>query len=186
MKQITSIKHWQKSGKGEVTDRVEIKYKEGDAEVVLHGYEKASPEFYKLFSELSKPVCTIGEFSDHEVDRTTVTAVHISYKDGENEDSIGVIFTAKRKLIATPQPLTFNTPLKKTDHKDPGQKLSSETWGIIEALTAEAEEYIDGKRGDVKNPSLFDQEPDPATAVDPDTQIPTEEEFTSESAQRKP
>lgn len=170
MKQITSIKHWQKSGKGEVTDRVEIKYKEGNAEVVFHGYEKASPEFYKLFVELSKPVCTIGEFSYHEIERTAVTAVHISYKDVEEEDSIGVIFTAKRKLVATPQPLTFNTPLKKTDHKDPGQKLSAETWGIVEALTAEAEDYIDGKREQTK--------------LDlPETDsIPTEEEFERESS----
>jgi hypothetical protein len=51
--QITKIKQWDKSQNGEVVNHVEIHYSEGVKNIILHDTRKASPEFYKLFKELS-------------------------------------------------------------------------------------------------------------------------------------
>lgn len=145
--QIRKVKHFVKVRNGEEEPHVIIEYTEGNKEVVLHGTTKAKPEFYKLFKELSEHVCRICEFSDHEVDRTHVSGASISYRESdEGDDVMCVVFTARRTIVASPQDLIFNTPVKFSEHNDPGQKLSSDCFAVVEALTAEAEDYIDGKR----------------------------------------
>lgn len=165
--QITKIKQWDKSQNGEVVNHVEIHYSEGVKNIILHDTRKASPEFYKLFKELSPHVCNICEFANHEAERTIVTGVSISYDESPEGDEIQrIIFTARRKLVATSKPLIFNTPLMCSTHTDKAQELSAECFGIVEALSAEAAEYIEGKReqldlfdgNEEENPAIDDQE----------------------------
>jgi hypothetical protein len=148
---ITKIKHWKKVSKEETADHVQVDYRDGNMEVSLHEEQRAAPEFYKLFNELSAHVCKICEFADHENDRTIVTGVSIKYIEQEDgEDTIGVVFTARRKLVASPQDLSFSTPIKFEKHNDKDQTLTAECLGIVNALTAEAEEYVDGKREQIE------------------------------------
>jgi hypothetical protein len=145
--QITKIKRSSKIKDGEEVKTVDISYVDGNKEVLFHGYAEPDPEFHKLFDELSKHVCEICEFSDHEIGRNRVTGVSISYTETEDTDDVqNIVFTVRRKLVASPQPLIYNTPLKHSEHNDPGQKLSADCFATVEALSAEAEEYIGGKK----------------------------------------
>ena len=147
--QVKKIKQFKKLSGDDTVDHVVIAYSDGSLDVVLHtSGERAAPDFYKLFEELVPQVCMIAEFGDSEAGRTRVRSVSLSYhEDKETGDApMSVIFACERRLVATPQPLIFNTPSKFEQHNDQGQRMTNECLGIVNALVAEAEEYIDGKR----------------------------------------
>lgn len=155
---ITKIKQFAKTSQGSTVNHVIIQYQEGNATVTLHEYERAAPEFYKLFADLSEHVNTICEFNTHEAERLTVEGVSLTFKEEENGDEkMGTVFTAKRKLFNSRNGLTINTPLKWDEHKDPHQKLSQEAFATVEALTVEADEYIEGKREQVDHQKNADE-----------------------------
>ena len=144
---INKIKRITKVSNGEEQKTIEIHYSEGNKDIVFHGYHEPVPEFHKLFDELSKHVCLICEFESSLEQVIRVTGVSISYTKSDDDDDVqNITFTARKRLVASPQPLIFNTPLKHSEHQDPGQKLSSDCFVTVEALTACAEEYVEGKR----------------------------------------
>jgi hypothetical protein len=150
MREITAVKHYQKTEDDKAVDHVVIKYHEDDKEIILHKTARAAPEFYRAFDDLSPHVCQIGEFAEHEKDRTRVSGMSVAYHtDKEGNKTMAVIFTAKRRLVASPQPLTFNTPAKYDNHPDPDQKMGPECLILVRQVIAAADEYIDGKREQV-------------------------------------
>ena len=124
----------------------------GVNEFSLKVNEEPQPEFQKVFMELRKVVKDIAELQFDE-SRITVIGVKFSYSKAE---VLGATLTAKIKLHYSPQPLIINTPIKWEnfpsggDTGDEMQLMSSEMNSLMYAVQDEAEEFINGKRAQLK------------------------------------
>jgi hypothetical protein len=150
--QITKIAHKTKPQGNDVIAHVTIEYSDGPRETVLHTTgERAAPEFYKAFDDLAPIVCDISEFSTNEVERTAVSGLSIAHHEDKEtgESNMAVIFTARRKLVVSPQPIFYNTPAKWERHNDVNQSLTEPALKLVNDLLGEAKAYIEGKREQV-------------------------------------
>lgn len=121
--------------------------------------DEARPEFHAAMKRLAKHWSEILELDHHE--DTQVSSVSFSHSN----DVMGVTIYASRKLKESTGVLGCNTPhrIKKVcsesgtffDKCDEGQFMSEGLSADCDALIAEAEAYIDGKRAQM---AMFEDE----------------------------
>lgn len=150
--EITRVKHWTKVVQSENVEHVLIGYDDGDSKHVLHQFDKcaiAAPEFYAAFNNLPVYVCKImhvGEGLKNGIFVNDVSITKDEDKDGNN--------TSTYKIISRMKSGHANTCITVTvQHKYIPEGFEQ----AINALIAEAKEYIGGKREQLE---LFDAQPE--------------------------
>lgn len=120
--------------------------------------ERAAPSFYRAIEGLATYLRVICELPAAYLDRVTVTGVSISYAGPQ--DTMGAVLIGTLRLNNSNCPLNLITPHKSegpysgdTDNADPNQLLPQDCATQILKLCAEATEYLNGKRSQMK---LFD------------------------------
>lgn len=150
--EITRVKHWTKVVQSENVEHVLIGYNDGDSKHVLHQFDKlaiAAPEFYQAFYNLPVYVCKIMHVGEGLKNGIFVSDVSIT-KDEDKEGNNTSIY----KLICRMKSGHANTVITVTvQHKYIPEGFEQ----AINALIAEAKEYIGGKREQV---DMFQQPPE--------------------------
>lgn len=152
--EITHVKHWSKSIRGENVQHVLIGYNDGDSKHVLHQFDKtaiAAPEFYSAFNNIPVYACKImhvGEGLKNGIFVNDVTIQKSEDKEGNN--------TSVYKLTCRMKSGHANTCITITvQHKYIPEGFEQ----AINALIKEAQEYIGGKREQVDMFEKTDNEP---------------------------
>lgn len=128
------------------------------SEFTLVSSEKAAPSFYQTLQKLRNSVLELCELPSNEESKIHVSGVSFSFA-GDN-DTMGAVITAQRRLSNSNAPLNLNTPHKAVEpygdgKADAKQLLPDECIDVLNGLIDEAEAYIEGKR---EQTDLFDKE----------------------------
>jgi len=128
------------------------------SEYTLVSGEKATPSFYKTLQELRESVIEICELPG---DKDMIKVSGVSFSFAGDNDTMGAVITAQRKLNNSNTPLNLNTPHKAVEPYGEGkaadakQLLPDECINILNELISESEAYIEGKR---EQTNLFDKD----------------------------
>lgn len=138
---ITNVKWWKKTVKGDNVDHVRIGYAEGDMEQSLHQFgdnAEAAPEFYKAFEAFSPIVTKTVGLPEKLATGIKVDSVSITYSE-DKEGTENTKYALSCKVKAGHATAVLNVT---TQHKFIPE-------GFEEAMTAlvnEAADYVEGKR----------------------------------------
>lgn len=111
-------------------------------------------DFVTALSDLAPSVKEILELPDEYAQGLVVSGVSFTHKETEAGEVEGCVITAQKALKGHPAPAIFNTPHKTevpySETGDDSATLTQTAIVALEALKAEAEAYIGGKRGEPK------------------------------------
>lgn len=145
---------------------LEVKYNDGRVQIayekkssVSDDYDKLSidsaeppkPMFNKVLQSLAPFVCDICDWPEKHVETIKVLSVHFKYAGAKM--TMGANITATKKVSRTPSPLIVNTPFLSSEAKDKAgvtPHLPKDVVQILRSLINEAEDYLAGKRAQIK------------------------------------
>lgn len=147
--EITKVKYWRKIVQGEGTDHVKIAYIEGDKEITMHQSGEnatAAPEFYQGFKDMALPVCRACGLPEELATGIRVNSISLaSSEDKEGNDNTTYTFSCTLKAGHARAELSVTI-----QHKFLPEGFED----AVVAITAQAEEYAKGTRGQT---NLFDE-----------------------------
>lgn len=124
------------------------------------------PEFYDAFKALAEHVVDLCELPEADLAELRITVKGVTFSYGGENEVMGAVITASRKLKRSNNPLNLVTPHKPSEPYGKGQDedlnglLEPDCVDALKALQAQAARYLKGERAQV---SLFEEET--ATAV---------------------
>lgn len=142
------VKHHPKDETTEISYQVPVKG--GHDAYLINTAQPPHPEFLTALGALAPAVLEIAELKGvAEVDDIEVRTVNFSY---HQNDTVGVVITAMRKLKKSSAPMLINTPhklMEPAENTPTEQILSDETIELLEDLIRETRLFIGGKRAQV-------------------------------------
>lgn len=145
--EITKVKWWKKTVKGETTDHVRIGYNENDKELSLHQFgenAKAAPAFYEAFKAFSPLVATAIGLPAKMASGLIVDSVSISYSE-DKEGNENTTYTMSVKVKAGHAGAVLNVSM---NHKYIPEGFED----ALSDLVGEGEDYVNGIREQTELP----------------------------------
>lgn len=148
MTRFTKIK---RTSEGKIYIEYQVMNKQGYwDDFSMKSFDEPTPSFDRAFDAMIPHVIEMCEMpeNDHTDHPYTIKGFSMSYS-GDN-DTLGVTMTTTRALEESNTPLVLNTPHKikepYVEGGDDTQVMGGECLQALQAVFAEAQDYLDGKR----------------------------------------